>query len=31
MAFAPFEDGVIEFGTTALSPVQWGAMPQVNE
>ena len=29
MAFAPFEDGVVEFGTTALSPVQWDAMPQV--
>jgi hypothetical protein len=29
MAFAPFEDGVVEFGTTALAPVQWDAMPQV--
>lgn len=30
VAFAPFEDGVVEFGTTALSPIQWGdTMPQV--
>ena len=29
MAFAPFEDGVVEFGTTAASATQWDAMPQV--
>eukprot|EP00964_Phaeocystis_antarctica_P107686 scaffold72369_cov54-Phaeocystis_antarctica.AAC.1 len=29
VAFAPFEDGVVEFGTTAASATQWDAMPQV--
>ena len=29
IAFAPFEDGVVEFGTTAASTTQWSAMPQV--
>jgi predicted membrane chloride channel (bestrophin family) len=29
IAFSPFEDGVVEFGTTNASPVQWTEQPKV--
>ena len=29
ISFAPYEDGVIEYGTTTVSDIQWSRMPEV--